>query len=102
MPLAPAGWWRDGGRRPRRRAGGAVARRLALEWLEDRTLPSGSPLATARLLTFDALHAARAAAFLADPRQADLYRIALGAGDRLDAAVSAQAAGSGLQSLLRL
>jgi hypothetical protein len=101
MPLAPA-FWRNDARRRSRRGRGAVARRLVLEWLEDRTLPSGSTLTTACLLSFNASHTAQAVAFLADPRQADLYRVRLGSGDVLTAAVSAQVSGGGLSSLLRV
>src|SRR5689334_1985868 len=92
MRLAPALW-----RRPARRR-----RRLLLEWLEDRTLLSGSTLAAATLLAFDPFGTAHAAAFLSDLHAADLYRVHLGAGDRITAAVSAQASGSGLVSLLRV
>ncbi len=91
MPPVPAFWRRK-----------APRRRPAVERLEERTLPSGTTLATAPALTFTSFGTAQAAAFLADPREADLYRVRLGAGDRLSAAVSAQAAGSGLRSLLRV
>ena len=40
--------------------------------------------------------------FLADPLQFDLYRVSLGAGDVVNAAVSAQSTGSGLLSVLRV
>jgi hypothetical protein len=99
MPLVRAIWRRKTERRSRRRA---AARRPAVEWLEERDLPSGTTLATAPALTFTSFGTAQAAAFLADPREADLYRAHLGAGDRLSVAVSAQAAGSGLRSLLRV
>jgi hypothetical protein len=40
--------------------------------------------------------------FLNDPLEADLYQVTLNAGDQLNAAIGAQTAGSGLQSLLRI
>jgi hypothetical protein len=96
MPIAPWSWPR------RRRPARAEPRPLTLEWLEDRTLLSSSTLRTATPLTFSAFRTAQAAQFLADPREADLYEVTLNAGDRISAGVIAQAAGSGLQSLLRI
>src|SRR5262249_32323208 len=52
--------------------------------------------------TINSFGTAQAAGFLADPREVDLYRVHLGPGDILNAGVSAQSAGSGLQSLLRV
>jgi uncharacterized repeat protein (TIGR01451 family) len=75
---------------------------LRLEWLEDRTLLSGNTIQTATPLTFIAFQTAQATHFLSDPRDADLYQVTLNASDRLSAGVSAQTAGSGLQSLLRV
>ena len=76
--------------------------RLELEVLERRICFSNGTLLTAPSLTFHANHTAQAANFLAKPNEVDLYRVALGAGDRISAAVSAQASGSGLVSLLRV
>jgi hypothetical protein len=77
-------------------------RRPTLEQLESRTLLRGGTLATALPLTFGPLHTAQVAGVLADPHEVDLYRLHLGAGDRIRAAVSAQDPGSALQSLLRI
>jgi hypothetical protein len=75
--------------------------RLSLEGLEDRTLLSGSPLQTATTLAFQ--HGtAQATGFLAAPRAVDLYRVDLDEGDTVHAAITAQTAGSGLRSLLRV
>jgi hypothetical protein len=76
-------------------------RRLSVEWLEDRTLLSAGTLATAIPLTFNTLDTAEASGFLADPRGVDLYRLHLGAGDRISAAVSAQAAAVSRVSCVR-
>src|SRR4051794_36947012 len=92
--------WRE--RFLRHRGGRAGApRRLELEWLEDRTLLSGFTLGTATPLVITPCGTAQAAGFLADPHEVDLYRVHLGLGDVLSTSVSAQGAGSGLQSLLR-
>ena len=88
--------------RPRRRQSPGRVRLLAVERLEDRTLLSGNTLATATVLPFTAFDTAHVAAFLNAPAEADLYRVTLGVGDQLTASVSAQTAGSGLQSLLRV
>src|SRR5262249_20150397 len=103
MSFAPWSWWNGTRSRAshRHRLRLWARHRLAVEWLEDRTLLSGPPQTTATL-TFNAFGTARASGSLADPREADLYRITLGAGDRTGAAVSAQTAGSGLVSLLRV
>ena len=79
-----------------------AAARLSVEWLEDRTLLSNSPLAAATPLVFGPLGTAQAAHFLASPTEVDLYRVHLDARDRLSTTVSAQTAGSGLASLLRI
>src|SRR5437016_12821179 len=93
--------WRE--RFLRGRGGRAGApRRLELEWLEDRTLLSGSTLGTAMPLAFNSFGTAQAAGFLADPREVDLYRVHLAPGDTLSAGVSARNAGSGLERLLRV
>src|SRR5205807_1720547 len=80
-------------RRCRHRRGVRPARRLRVEQLEDRTLLSGNTLATATPLRFTSFSTAQAAGFLADPRAADLYRVHLGAGDRVSAALAAQTQG---------
>jgi hypothetical protein len=73
----------------RRRTRGCT-RRLALDWLEDRTLFSAGPLAAAMPLAFSALHLADVEHFLSSPGEFDLYRVALGAGDTIEAGISAQ------------
>ncbi len=65
-------------------------RRLALEWLEDRTLFSSGPLAAAVPLAFNALHVADVEHYLSRPAEFDLYRVTLQAGDTLQAGISAQ------------
>src|SRR5689334_9737772 len=70
---------------------------LLLERLEDRTLPTA-----ATPLTFSAIQTAHADGRIAAANDFALYRVALGAGDLVTAAVSAQANGSGLQSVLRV
>src|SRR5262245_55541208 len=100
MPLVRWSWREIGVRRRGGRAG--ARRRLGLEWLEDRTLLSGSTLETATPLVINSFGTAKAAGFLADPHEVDLYRVHLGPGDILNAGVIAQGAGSGLQSLLRI
>jgi hypothetical protein len=93
MTVARWPWWK---KVPRRRDRRRPGHRLALEWLENRILLSGTPL------PFSAFDTAQAHGFLAAPHAFDLYRVRLGAGDRLGAAVSAEASGVGLASLLRL
>jgi uncharacterized repeat protein (TIGR01451 family) len=98
MPIAPWSWRLRRRRRPR-----ADLRLPTLEWLEDRTLLSGSTLQQmATPLTFTAFGTAQATHFLSDAREVDLYEVTLHAGDQLRAGVSAQTAGSGLTSLLRI
>src|SRR5690349_279223 len=87
-------------RKPRRPPRAAPP--LSVEWLEDRTLLSGSALLAATPLPFGPLGTAQAAAFLARPTEVDLYRVHLDVQDRLRVAVGAQTAGSGLESLLRV
>src|SRR6516165_6051669 len=85
-------WWRSA----LRRRGGFVAPRL--ERLESRivfALP-------ATPLPFTPFGTAHAAAFLATPNDFQLYRVHLGAGDVVNAAVSSQAGGGALQSNLRV
>ena len=66
--------------------------------VEDRTLLSVAPA----LLSFTSFGTAAADHFLASADEFDLYQVHLYAGDRLTVNVSAQSAGSGLQSALRL
>jgi hypothetical protein len=61
-----------------------------------------SPLALAAPLKFGPFHTASATHFLSTPHEVDLYSATLRAGDILDVGVGAQAAGSGLSSLLRV
>jgi hypothetical protein len=103
MPLDFLTWYRL--RKPRRRCPRRPLRAatcLCVEWLEDRTLLSSSPLADATPLLFGPLETAQATHFLASPTEVDLYRVHLDAQDRLSTTVSAQTAGSGLESLLRV
>jgi hypothetical protein len=76
-----------------------------VEWLEDRVLLSADTLATAAPLNFAVLPSggtAQASGFLSSPRDVNLYRVHLRAGDEISAEVSAQGSGSGLVSLLRV
>ncbi len=66
------------------------------------TLLANSPLDQAVPLNFGALHDAEVSHFLSIPNEFDLYSVTLEQGETLDASVSAQAAGSGLASLLRV
>jgi hypothetical protein len=75
---------------------------LWLEPLETRILLSGSPLSAAVSLTFGPLQTAHVAGRLADSESFDLYRLGLGPGDIVRAAVSARTSGSGLESALRV
>src|SRR5438067_7857410 len=86
-------------RRPIVPARRKVRARWWLEHLEDRTLPS--TLAGARPLTLNQFHQAHAGGALATPKDVNFFRVTLAAGDRLSAAVTAQTAGSALQSWLR-
>ncbi len=69
-----------------------------LERLEDRTLFTVQPTP----LSFTAFQTAHVAGRVAEPDAFDLYRVRLGRGDVVNAAVRAQADGSGLQSVLRV
>src|SRR5947209_12653849 len=107
MPVPLLSWRRFLGRCPRRRPAAPKVRpcgwqRLLLERLEDRTLLSGAAFTAAVPLSFTPAETAHVGHFLSDPREVDLYQVALSAGDRLHVAVSAQATGSGLQSRLRV
>jgi hypothetical protein len=80
-----------------------------LEWLENRILFAGDTLVSALMLPFTMLPApttvqtAHASSVLKSVNQVDLYKIHLfNAGDKVTASVSAQNAGSGLQSILRV
>jgi hypothetical protein len=105
MPSTQWPFWNHAPRRgrPRRGARRRPVRPLTLEWLETRILLSGDTLATAVPLTFTAFETAHAAGFLAQPNAVALYRLHLDqAGDRIQAAVTGQTTGSGLDSLLRV
>jgi hypothetical protein len=104
MSASSWSWWQQRSRRRSRRhpQRSFLRRRLWVEWLEDRTLPSGSTLVTASLLTFTPFHTAEAAGRLADSQAVDLYGVHLDARDQLTVRVSAQGTGSGLQSILRV
>ncbi len=80
----------------------APVRRPSLEGLEDRTLLSTDTLATATVLQFTPSQNAQSSSFLSTPNEVELFEVQLKAGDQLQAAVSAQNAGSGLQSALRV
>src|SRR5579884_2595231 len=76
--------------------------RPLLEVLEDRLAPSisATPLS---FVTYDATHdTAHTAAVLSTPNQFDLYQVSLKPGDTINVQVTAQTAGSGLQSILRV
>jgi hypothetical protein len=107
MPMRTRLWWKEVLRRWSARPGPSAAGRRAgyaprIECLEDRTLLSGNPLQAATPLTFTAFGTAQASHFLSNPHEVDLYRVTLGAGDRLDVSIGAEASGSGLRSLLRI
>jgi hypothetical protein len=68
--------------------------RLVLECLEDRSLFSVSPLASAVPLSFNAGGVADVEHLLNSPTEADLYSVSLQAGDTLQAGISAQNAGN--------
>src|SRR5215831_14000269 len=101
MPLASRSWWKSSKSRQARRPSPG-RRRLWLECLEDRTAPTGSTFATATPLAFSGLQSAQVSHFLSDPQEVDLYQVALDVGDRAHLAISAQTAGSGLQSWLQV
>ena len=77
-------------------------RSLVLQRLEERRLLSSDTLATASGLPFQASQTAHAADILSLRKEVELYRISLNAGDVVSAAISAQAIGSGLTSILRI
>jgi hypothetical protein len=92
-------WWKKDRRQPVRVAR-YRCRRVWLERLEDRTLLSGNTLATATPLTLTPVNNAQAGNFLSSPSQVDLYSVPLNSGAVLNTGVTAQTAGSGLQSSL--
>ncbi len=76
--------------------------RLAFEPLEHRLAPAGHTFATADALALGPTGGAFAGGTITSPDSPDLYRISLAAGDRLTTEVTARAAGSGLDSVLRV
>jgi len=83
----------------------ADRRRFVLERLEDRSLPSASPLDLAVPLHFDAFgqgQVAHVSNFLSSPSEVDLYKVVLQPSDVIAASVRARQDGSGLASLLRV
>src|SRR5437660_7303025 len=104
MALAKLPWWKKLSRRkPNRRC---LRRKSVLrpevELLERRIVFTGDPLLPSTVLSFNSFQTAQHAGFLATANQVDLYKVQLNAGDEVNAAVSAQPGGSGLQSLLRV
>ena len=104
MLIAPRSWWKRSLTQHRR---GGRRCRLGVERLEKRIVFAGDTLATATVLPFIAwqpagVQTAQASGFLATTNEVDLYKVSLHAGDQLALSVSAQTAGSGLQSLLRV
>ena len=77
-------------------------RRLAIELLEDRAVLNGGTLGAAVDLSFTPANTAHVAGFLSTANAVDLYRVQLHVGDEIHAAITAQASGSGLQSVLRV
>jgi hypothetical protein len=73
-----------------------------LERLEDRTLFSASPLSTAAALSFTPSQTAHAAGYLSLLNETASYKVHLGAGDRVSAALSAVSMGSTLQGSLEV
>ena len=104
MLLALRSWWK----RPRRQRGRRSGRcRLGVERLENRIVFAGDTLATATALSFlgsesAMVQTAQASGFLTTANEVDLYKVSLHAGNQVAVSVSAQTAGSGLQSLLRI
>src|SRR5271165_4052311 len=72
------------------------------ERLEPRTLLTASPLDLAVPLHFGAFNDAQVSHYLSIPDEFDLYSLTLQEGERLDASIDAQDAGSALTSLLRI
>ena len=103
MPAPRCSVWKQA---PRRRAQRTRGRRrtgpaLAFDWLESRILFSAVPLAAATPLIFTPADTAQVSHFLADPREANLYRISLNAGDRVSAAVAAATGVAPIIELIR-
>jgi hypothetical protein len=59
-------------------------RQWALEWLEDRTLLSVSPLDAALPLDFLSRNVSQVSDSIASPAEVDLFRVTLNQGDALD------------------
>ncbi len=76
--------------------------RPRVERLEDRTLLAGDIIQGATALTFTGFNTAHVGNFLSQANEVDLYSVHLGSGDRISVNISAQTAGSGLQSILRV
>src|SRR5262245_25809941 len=100
MRFARRSWYKVALRQPPRRL--RARRRLAVEWLEDRTVLSVPPLDAATPLAFNTFNTAHVVHFLSSPSEIDLYRVTLHAGDTINTSITAQASGSGLASLLRI
>ena len=107
---APLPWWKKLLRRPKPNISRAAlcrfsktraSTRLEFEILERRLCMSGT-LLTATPLTFNNYQSVQVSDYLAQPDEVDFYRISLATNERITASVSAQTAGSGLQSLLRI
>src|SRR5437763_17004366 len=73
--------------------------RPELEVLEDRTVLSGSTLASAVPLVVHVNETAQVAGFLANPRDVQIYSLELKTGDQLALAVDTQTQGSPLDGL---
>ena len=72
------------------------------DWLEHRTLLATSPLSSAVRMQFGVLDDASESHFLSTPGEVDIYSVALGSGEEIDASIDAQNSGSALTSLLRV
>jgi hypothetical protein len=107
MPSDLRSWWEGIVCRRSLRSHGHLVRsaRLFLERLERRillTLSGGDVLGSAVLLPFNSVDTAQASGLLANPGQVDFYQVHLSAGDQVQVDLGAQAAGSGLDGLLRV
>ena len=72
------------------------------EWLEQRTLLAVTPLSAAVPLHFGLLNDATESHCLSVPNEFDLYSVPVARGETLAVSISAQQAGSALNSLLRV
>jgi hypothetical protein len=72
------------------------------ECLEERALPSASPLESAMPLRFESFNIATVSHFLALPDEFDLYSATLHSGDTVQVSVDTSQPASGLASLLRI